>query len=188
MSARTNAVAALPEDAALGVGDGDADVSARSDMKSGNTAQQDLQGSVQLAHATGAQHEPDSSLNNRKSSGGLKVQEAKEVFENFADGKPFLHKAALSEVLKNAYRSAHNSSSRQAEAAVDQLLGQMKIDTAALPPAPPPKDEDQLLAEEEGRIDEEGQDPQEEWLRHVYDPEHITFEEFCQGWDSWKEQ
>ena len=186
MSARTNAVA---EDAASDLGDEDAYASsARSETNCGNTAQQDLQGSVKLPQVTGTEHQADGNLNDRKSGGGLKVQEAKEVFENFANGKQFLHKAALSEVLKNAYRSAHNSSSRQAEAAVDQLLGQMKIDTAALPPAPLPKDEDQLLAEEEGRINEEDQDPQKEWLRHVYNPEHITFEEFCQGWDSWKQQ
>jgi hypothetical protein len=188
VSARTDSAAALPEDAALDVADADAYGSARSETGSSNsrpldtepldTAKQNMQGSVKLPQLTS----PNSS------SGDSKAQEARKVFDNFANGKQFLHKAALSEVLKNAYRSAHNSSSRQAEAAVELLLERMKIDTTALPPPPLPKDEDQLLAEEQGIINEEVQDTQEEWLRHVYNPEHITFEEFIQAWDSWQDQ
>ena len=110
------------------------------------------------------------------------------MFDSFANGKRFLHRAALEDVLKNAYRSAHNSSSRQAEAAVDKLLKQMKIDTSTLPPPPVQKDDDlDLVSEEEGNI-EDDDSTQEAWLRHVYNPEHITFEEFCQGWDSWQHQ
>ena len=147
--------------------------------------------------------EPGGSLNDAiSSSGGINrldsqhaangktenVQEARKVFDSFANGKQFLHRAALSEVLKNAYRSAHNSSSRQAQAATDQLLEQMKIDTTTLPPPPPPQDELELIAEDEASYEGNQDNAQETWLRHVYNPEHITFDEFVLAWDSWQKQ
>lgn len=139
--------------------------------------------SVKLPQIIGAQGSGEGN-----SDGGKPKEEddAREVFDSFAQGKLFLHRAALSEVLVSAYRSAHNSSSRQAQAGVDRLLEQMTIDKTNLPPPPPP--EDGLELEDKGETEAQEKDTETEWLKHVYNPEHITFEEFSAGWDIWQQE
>lgn len=166
-----------------------------------NSNEEDPRDSVKLPQLVGAHGAAECSLtdapaNVNKTDGQhgdknspkpRKEEEARKAFDSFAGGKPFLHKTALSEVLVNAYRAAHSSSSRQAQTVVKQLLGQMKIDTTTLPVS---KNENlEIVHGAPGGIDEEDQDTQHEaWLKHVRNPEHITFEEFFAGWDSWKHQ
>ena len=62
----------------------------------------------------------------------------------------------------------------------------MTIDKTNLPP--PPQPEDSLELEDKGETEVQEKETETEWLKHVYNPEHITFEEFSAGWDVWQQE
>jgi len=119
--------------------------------------------------------------------------DARETFESLAQGKKFLHRVALTEVLVGAYRSAHNSSSRQAQAVVDKLLKKMVIDAEVADIVRHRMDveanREAAERRERGEVTEQEQEGMEEDEdSHVDNPLHIVFEEFYAGFDAWQSE
>ena len=117
--------------------------------------------------------------------------EARETFESLAQGKKFLHRAALKEVLVGAYRSAHNSSSRQAKSVVEKLLKKMVLDAESADMVRDRMDadakQDALERKEKGEATEQEQEGVEV-VSHVDNQLHIVFEEFHAGWYAWQSE